>query len=160
MVTENRTPVPTYSLLPPDYVRWTEADLAGDPLAHKWPVYRLTATELATLRIRVDNSVAPTAAHEGTVAGWTALRLRAHAANGRLSGRSSRDIANELWALFFSGPRPKYPFRGFDVLRCMDEAADSNGVAVWIDADPVPDQPNRYRPMRFHQRMAELEAIR
>lgn len=157
MVTASLAPQTTYSLLPPDYVRWTEADLSGDPLAHTWPVHRLTATELATLRVHVDNSVEPTAAHEGTVAGWTALRLRAHAANGRLFGRSSRDIAGEMWEMFFSGRRPKYPFRGFDVLRCMDEAAESTGVSVWIDAAPLPERPNHYRPMRFHERMAELE---
>ncbi|EMY35757.1 hypothetical protein D477_002653 [Arthrobacter crystallopoietes BAB-32] len=157
MVNEIVAVLPTCSLLPPDYVRWTEAEISGDPLAHKWPIHRLTATELATLRVRIEGPAKPTENHDGTVAGWVAHRLRVHAERGKLLGRSSSDLAREMWDMFFSGPRPKYPYRGFDVLRCVDEAAEATGVSVWIDAAPTKDDPYSYRPMRFSDRLAELE---
>lgn len=157
MVATNPTLIGRYSLLPPDYVRWTEADHTGDPLAHKSPIHRLTATELATVSVRIDRSVEPTPGDGGTVGGWAALRLREHADNGRLLGRSSRDLARELRTMFFDGPTPRYPVRGFDVLREVDKTAERTGVSVWIDAAPLREAPFSYREMRFTDRLKELE---
>lgn len=147
-----------YPLLPPGFVRWSEADRGPDPLARRWPIHRLTPTELATVAVSVDLSVEPTEDRDYTVAGWVATRLRAQEHNGSLFGRSSRDIAAELWSMFFAGPKPRYPHRGFDILALLDETGDSTGVAVWIDAAPTKEAPYHYRPMRFSQRLAELSA--
>ncbi|GAB3535911.1 hypothetical protein GCM10027403_14850 [Arthrobacter tecti] len=160
MVATYPTLIGRYSLLPPDFIRWTEADYTGDPLAHKSPIHRLTATELATVTVRIDSSVEPTPSVGGTVGGWAGLRLREHADNNRLRGRSSRDLARELRTMFFAGPTPRYPLRGFDVLREADLAAASTGVSVWIDAAPTKAAPYAYREMRFIDRLNELEGKR
>lgn len=160
MVSTRSTLIGRYSLLRPDFVRWTEADYSGDPLAHKSPIHRLTATELATVTVRIDSSVNPTPSDGGTVGGWAGLRLREHADNGLLLGRSSRDLPRELRTMFFAGPTPQYPLRGFDVLHEVDLAEERTGVSVWIDAAPTKANPYAYREMRFVDRLEELEGHR
>lgn len=158
MVSEILTPHTQYALLPPDFIRWAEIDAGRDPLARKHPVHRLSRTELATVAIRVDLSVEPPKNAEGTVAGWVALRLRWHESRGQLFGRSARQIAAELWPMFFSGPTPRYPNRGFDLLCLADELGDETGVTVWIDGEPSKTAPYSFRRMRFSERLAELES--
>jgi len=158
MVDEILTPHTQYSLLTPAYIRWTEADGGTDPLARKWPIRRLTSTELATVAVRVDLSVNPPKSIEGTVAGWVAMHLRAQEIRGQLSGRSARHIAAELWPMFFAGPRPRYPYRGFDLLCMTDQIGETTGVTVWIDAEPAKAAPFSFRPMRLLDRLTELEA--
>lgn len=158
MVNEMLTPHTQYALLPADYVRWTEADGTGDPLAHKWPVRRLSRTELATVAVRVDLSVEPPKNVGATVAGWVAMRLRAHETRGELCGRSARHIAAELWPMFFTGPTPRYPYRGFDLLCLADRVGEITGVTVWIDAEPTKAAPYRFRSMRFSDRLTEVKS--
>lgn len=141
--------------VPPMLSRWWE----GDALARRWPVRRLTDTERATVRIKLDWSVTPSDGCALSMAGNAALRLRAHAIRGKLLGRSGSHLASELWTLYVgSGQEPKYHWRGFEALCVLDTAADTTGVSVWVDAAPLPDAPMSYRTMRLTERMRELGA--
>lgn len=161
MVPSIVNPTPAYPTVPPSFARWFHVDYdgTGDPLAHRWPVRRLTATERATARFVIDWDTLPPEDAQMTVAGNAAIRLRAHSTRGRLMGRSARALAAELWDVFCgTGPTPKYPWRGWEVLCAMDAAADIYGVAVWLDTAPLPGDSVSYRRVRLSQRMKELGA--
>lgn len=145
-------PFPT---APPMLARWWE----GDALARRWPVRRLTATERATVRVQIDWSITPPEGCGLSMAGNAALRLRSHAARGKLLGRSGSHVAAEFWDIYVaSGREPAYPWRGFEALCVLDTAADTTGVSVWVDAEPLPNAPLSYRRMRLTERMLELGA--
>lgn len=104
----------------------------------KTPMRLLTPAERASLAPRWDAD-APVC-EDWTVPAHTALRIRHWAyRDGEPAVRGSA-LAFYLHDCFWPGVRPKYPLRGFDLLRLVDVTADQHSVRVYIGQQRLTDR--------------------
>lgn len=115
-------------------------------LPAKTPMRRLSATERATLAPEWDEGAPFSAALTIPVEAAGRIILRAHV-SGASALRGSA-LAFELQDLFYPGVRPRYPWRGMELLRLVDATADQHGVRVYVGTD--------HGPMRLTDRLGEL----
>lgn len=125
----------------------------------KTPMRLLTGVELATIRFRPVAQTPTESWPNGAddVTADAALRVLNYLERGLLPGLSGWDIAGRLQgAMCRNGRRPQEPWRGMDILRNVDEAAEKAGVAVWLSAEPTGNGLGHFREMRLSERLAEL----
>lgn len=130
-----------------------EPEWKPDPV--NTPMRLLSPVEFASLRVRLRcdaQDLQPTSHGPVTDA---ALRVGLWEAMGkRFSGYK---LAQELQHFFSSrGLVALEPWRGWDMLRAIDATADLHGVELWLDAEAIEPDWNRFREMRLSERLAEV----
>lgn len=128
----------------------------------------LGPVEMATVRIRVRPGVvppptsdteSPASCHARRMRCWWGWADEDPYFASLLAGLSGRRLAGHAEA----GQVRQHgtalndnPTYGWLVLATVDALAASHGVEIWIAGAPWPEAPNHYRPMRLHERAAEL----
>lgn len=114
---------------------------------------RLSPVERATVRVA---ALTPATVPPGrSMRHETSFRLALLRLRGDLPYMSGTRLAEYLETVFWTYPSP-YASRGWWLLSEIDRLSYGE---VWIHAEPSPDSPYRFRKMRLHQRLAELEQL-
>lgn len=116
---------------------------------------RLSLVERATVRVA---ALTPEAVPPGrSVLLEAAYRLALFRLRGDLPYMSGTRLAEYLETVFWGSHPSPYAVRGWELLAAMDRSGYGE---VWLHAEPSLTAPYRFRPMRLHQRVAELEGCR
>lgn len=114
---------------------------------------RLSLVERATVRV---TALTPDAVPAGrSILLESSFRLALLRLRGELPYMSGTRLAEMLELVFFGSHKSPYASRGWEILGALDAGALAE---VWISAEPVPTDPNRFRRIRLAERLEELTA--